>query len=121
MGWGGGHGDPTLIRRPHTKPKKNPPPPPPPPPTQHTQIYSARPHWAGTPAQHSIGTTQLSAPATPVQIISRGHGGKQQPSLLVPNWPSSGYTVFFKDASWATMLQDTPVSFTIDMNGAVGN
>jgi len=89
----------------------------------NTNIYSATfPIGAGTTANYQYRYTQVSTGNTVYDHFQGANGGNNNRTYLVPNVSSvSVPTVFFNDASLNDyLLQDTPVSFKIDMNGAVG-
>jgi len=89
----------------------------------NTNIYSATfPIGSGTTANYQYRYTQISTGNTVYDHFQGANGGNNNRAYLVPNVASvSVPTVFFDDASLTDyLLQDTPVSFTIDMNGAVG-
>lgn len=89
----------------------------------NTNIYSATfPIGSGTTANYQYRYTQLSTGNTVYDHFQGANGGNNNRAYLVPNVASINVpTVFFNDASLNDyLLQDTPVSFTIDMNGAVG-
>ena len=88
----------------------------------NTNIYSATfPVGAGTTANYQYRYTQISSGNTVYDHLNGANGGNNNRTFTVPNVPSiSVPTVYFNDASLDDyLLQDTPVSFTIDMNGAV--
>jgi hypothetical protein len=89
----------------------------------NTNIYSATfPIGAGTTANYQYRYTQISTGNTVYDHFQGANGGNNNRTYLVPNVASVNVpTVFFNDASLGDyLLQDTPVSFKIDMNGAVG-